>query len=82
MSQAACEIFPQAKVTISMGHWGDFRLAGANWQIILSRGGEVAGTGQVPTQSYHLFIERLSERLAIPLIPSDPVDLEHGCLSP
>jgi len=82
MSQAACEIFPQAKVTISMGHWGDFKLAGADWQIILSRGGEVAGAGQVPVQSYHLFVERLSERLAIPLIPSDPVDADHGCLSP
>lgn len=82
MSQAAGEIFPQAKVTISMGHWGGFKLAGADWQIILSRGGGVAGAGQVPVQSYHLFVEILSERLAIPLIPSDPVDTEHGCLSP
>jgi len=82
MSQAASEIFPQAKVTISMGHRGDFRLAGADWQIILSRGGEVAGTGQVPVQSYHLFVGTLRERLALPLIPSDPVDAEHGCLSP
>ena len=82
MSQAACEIFPQAKVTISMAYRGDFRLAGADWQIILSRSGEVAGAGQVPMQSYHLFVERLSERLSIPLIPSDPVDAEHGCLSP
>jgi len=82
MSQAASEIFPQAKVTISMGHRGDFRLAGADWQIILSRGGEVAGAGQVPVQGYYLFVERLGERLAIPLIRPDPVDLEHGCLSP
>lgn len=78
ISNAASKSFPQASATIGMGYQGDFRLAGADWEIILSFRTGVTGAGEISAQSYRLFVHEVSDRLGLALIGPAPTDAEPG----